>query len=45
MVNISGPFATDMETRIPEKLAALKQPVYYYQSTGDIKKKKLPEVH
>lgn len=42
-ISMSPEFATDMEKRIPEKLAALKQPVYYYQSNGDGDIKKLQE--
>lgn len=42
-ISMSPEFATDMETRIPEKLAAIKQPVYYYQSNGDGDIKKLQE--
>lgn len=42
-ISMSPEFATDMETRISEKLAAIKQPVYYYQSNGDGDIKKLQE--
>ncbi|TDD78093.1 alpha/beta hydrolase-fold protein [Flavobacterium caseinilyticum] len=42
-ISMSPEFATDMETRIPEKLAAIKQSVYYYQSNGDGDIKKLQE--
>ncbi len=34
-IALSPELAPEMEIRIPEKLAALKQPVFYYQSSGD----------
>lgn len=34
-ISLSPELAPEMEVRIPEKLAKLKQPVFYYQSSGD----------
>nr|WP_315131201.1 alpha/beta hydrolase-fold protein [uncultured Flavobacterium sp.] len=42
-ISLSPELATDMETRIPEKLTQLKQPVFYYQSSADGDVKKLRE--
>jgi predicted alpha/beta superfamily hydrolase len=38
-ISLSPELAPEMETRIPEKLAKLKQPIFYYQSSseGDLK--------
>ncbi|RZJ31240.1 MAG: alpha/beta hydrolase [Flavobacterium sp.] len=39
-ISMSPELPTDMEKHIPERLAALEQPIFYYQSTadGDVKK-------
>ena len=42
-ISLSPELAPEMENRIPEKLAKLKQPVFYYQSTSDGDVKKLQE--
>ena len=34
-ISLSPELAPEMETRIPENLAKLKQPIFYYQSSGD----------
>lgn len=34
-ISLSPELAPEMETRIPEKLAKLKQPIFYYQSSGE----------
>lgn len=34
-ISLSPELAPEMEVRIPEKLAKLKQPVFYYQSSGE----------
>jgi len=34
-ISLSPELPPEMESRIPEKLAKLKQPVFYYQSSGD----------
>ena len=34
-ISLSPELAPEMETRIPEKLAKLKQPIFYYQSSAD----------
>ena len=34
-ISLSPELAPEMETRIPERFSALKQPLFYYQSTGD----------
>jgi len=42
-ISLSPEFAPEMEDRIPEKLSKLKQPLFYYQSTGDGDIKKMLE--
>ena len=42
-ISLSPELAPGMESRIPEKLSSLKQPVFYYQSTADGDVKKLRE--
>jgi predicted alpha/beta superfamily hydrolase len=42
-ISLSPELAPDMENRIAEKLSNLKQPIFYYQSTGDGDVKKLQE--
>jgi predicted alpha/beta superfamily hydrolase len=42
-ISLSPELATDMENRIPERLSNTKQPVFYYQSTGDGDVKRLQE--
>lgn len=42
-ISLSPELAPNMETRIPEKLSNAKQPIFYYQSTGDGDVKKLQE--
>ena len=42
-ISLSPEFAPEMEDRIPEKLSKLKQPIFYYQSTGDGDMKKMLE--
>ena len=39
-ISMSPELPTEMESRIPERLAAITQPIFYYQSTaeGDVKK-------
>ncbi|WP_306349641.1 alpha/beta hydrolase [Flavobacterium sp. '19STA2R22 D10 B1'] len=39
-ISLSPDFPLDMETHIAERLALIKQPIYYYQATadGDVKK-------
>lgn len=39
-ISMSPELPTDMETRVPERLAAITKPVFYYHSTaeGDVKK-------
>lgn len=34
-ISLSPELAPEMETRIPENLAKLKQPIFYYQSSGE----------
>jgi predicted alpha/beta superfamily hydrolase len=34
-ISLSPELVPEMETRIPERFSALKQPLFYYQSTGD----------
>jgi predicted alpha/beta superfamily hydrolase len=34
-ISLSPELAIDMEIKVPQKLAALKDPIYYYQSTSD----------
>ncbi len=34
-ISLSPELVPEMETRIPEKFSKLKQPIFYYQSTGD----------
>jgi len=34
-ISLSPELVPEMETRIPERFTALKQPLFYYQSTGD----------
>jgi uncharacterized protein len=34
-ISLSPELIPEMETRIPERFSALKQPLFYYQSTGD----------
>lgn len=34
-ISLSPELVPEMDTRIPERFAALKQPLFYYQSTGD----------
>nr|WP_315150153.1 alpha/beta hydrolase-fold protein [uncultured Flavobacterium sp.] len=34
-ISLSPELVPEMETRIPERFATLKQPLFYYQSTGD----------
>jgi uncharacterized protein len=34
-ISLSPELAPEMETRIPEQFTVLKQPLFYYQSTGD----------
>lgn len=34
-ISLSPELVPEMETRIPEQFTALKQPLFYYQSTGD----------
>jgi len=34
-ISLSPELIPEMETRIPEQFSALKQPLFYYQSTGD----------
>lgn len=34
-ISLSPELVPEMETRIPERFASLKQPLFYYQSTGD----------
>lgn len=47
-ISLSPEFAPEMETRIAERLATFKQPIFYYQATadGDLKKmqKKIKEL-
>ncbi|MFV8325675.1 alpha/beta hydrolase [Flavobacterium sp. ZS1P14] len=42
-ISLSPELAPGMENRIPEKLSNIKQPIFYYQSTGDGDVKKLQE--
>lgn len=42
-ISMSPELAPNMETRIPEIFSKLKQPIFYYQSTGDGDIKKLQE--
>lgn len=42
-ISLSPELAPDMENRIPEKLSNIKQPIFYYQSTGDGDVKQLQE--
>lgn len=39
-ISLSPELATDMETHIPQRLAQIKKPIYYYHATadGDLKK-------
>lgn len=39
-ISMGAELPTDMETRIPERLAAIQEPIFYYHSTadGDVKK-------
>ncbi|THF48222.1 alpha/beta hydrolase [Flavobacterium supellecticarium] len=39
-ISLSPEFAPEMENRIPERLAAIQKPIFYYQATsdGDLKK-------
>ena len=42
-ISLSPELAPEMENRIPEKLSNIKQPIFYYQSTGDGDVKQLQE--
>lgn len=42
-ISLSPELAPEMENRIPEKISKLKQPIFYYQSTGDGDVKKMQE--
>lgn len=42
-ISLSPELAPGMENRIPEKLSNIKQPIFYYQSTGDGDVKKLKD--
>ena len=42
-ISLSPELAPNMENHIPEKLSNTKQPIFYYQSTGDGDVKKLQE--
>ncbi|MBP6181975.1 MAG: alpha/beta hydrolase [Flavobacterium sp.] len=42
-ISLSPELAPEMEDRIPEKLSNIKQPIFYYQSTGDGDVKQLQE--
>ncbi|MFV8342465.1 alpha/beta hydrolase [Flavobacterium sp. XS2P39] len=42
-ISLSPELAPNMENHIPEKLSNSKQPIFYYQSTGDGDVKKLQE--
>ncbi len=42
-ISMSPELSTDMEMRIPERLAAIQQPIFYYHSTADGDLKKMRE--
>lgn len=42
-ISMSPELATNMEVRIPERLAAIQQPIFYYNSTADGDLKKMRE--
>ena len=42
-ISLSPELAPEMENRIPEKISKLKQPLFYYQSSGDGDVKKMRE--
>jgi predicted alpha/beta superfamily hydrolase len=42
-ISLSPELATDMETRLPDRLSKLNTPIFYYQSTGDGDVKKMKE--